>query len=239
MTLHLIIISLLFLILSGCSKGNVGSHIETDFNQVSSTNPTASIQKLQTSSFEVRKKPVGKYDEPCQEYILGKIATEKAKKSQTVELDIFNIDGEFDTLDSRFKKATNLAVLSSSSMTLSHEFENWLKGVQLDRLVVFEVRHEKKKALAFRSYVSGATGISVNYYQWFIQFGNYSVIFESLSGNPNLIFWDINDELNYYLIDYSDKFPESNNIILNLFRYKISPSGKSRLVSEEKNVRCE
>jgi PBP1b-binding outer membrane lipoprotein LpoB len=55
MTSRLIIISLLFLILSGCSKGNAGGHIETDFKQVSSTNATANIQKIQTSSFEVRK----------------------------------------------------------------------------------------------------------------------------------------------------------------------------------------
>lgn len=241
MTSRLIIISLLFLILSGCFKGNAGGYIETDYDQVSSTNATANIQKIQTSSFEVRKKPIGKYDEPCQEYILRKIAAEKAKKSQTVELDIFDSNGEFDTLDIRFKKATDLAVLNSKSKTLSPKFENWLEGVQLDRLVIFEVRLKEKKVLAFRSIISGATGISVNYSQWFIQFDNYSIIFESLSENPSLVFWDKNDALNYYLVDYSDKLPENKNgtnIALYLLRYKINPNGESQLVGEERNVKC-
>lgn len=242
MTLRLIIISLLFLIISGCSWSKAANHIETDFNQFSSDNTPANIQKIQASIFEVRKKPIGEYDEPCQEYILRKVAAEKAGKSQTVELDIFDSNGEFDPLDIRFKKANDLAILSSRSKVLSPKFKNWLEGVQLDRLVVYEVQHEEKKVLAFRSIISGATGISGNYSQWFIQSDNYSIIFESLSENPSLIFWDKNDALNYYSVDYSQKFPENqngNNTVLNLFRYKISPNGESQLVSEERNVKCE
>jgi hypothetical protein len=108
-------------------------------------------------------------------------------------------------------------------------------------LVTYELRHKEKKVLLLRANVAGATGIASNFANWFIRFDNLSINFRSLSEDPKLIFLDKNGLLNYYSVDYGDKFLEKrdwDNLTLDLFRYRINPNGESELLSEEYNLMC-
>lgn len=96
---------------------------------------------------------------------------------------------------------------------------------------------ERRKALILRANDAGATGIGANFENWFIQLDSRSISFRSLSDNPNLIFWDKNGVLNYYSIDYGDKFLKNkdwDNLTLDLQRFTIDDAGKSQLINESK-----
>jgi hypothetical protein len=158
--------------------------------------------------------------ELCEKYLFKKIAKEKTKDSRTVKLKAFDTDED----------------------NLSPELKDWLQTIHLEMLVVFELRQKDKKVLIFRANVAGATGIAANFTNWFIQFENRSINFRSLSEEPKLIFLNKDGSLNYYSVDYGDKFLEKrdwDNLTLNLLRYKINPNGKSELLSEEYNLMCE
>lgn len=176
------------------------------------------IQVSDESSRPVRYVKGG--GEFCERYLFKKIAEEKAQDSRTVKLKAFDIDDE----------------------TFSPELKDWLQTIHLEMLVVFELRHKDKKALIFRANVAQATGIAANFTNWFIEFENRSINFRSLSEDSGLIFLNKDGSLNYYSVDYGDKFLEKrdwDNVTLNLLRYKINPNGKSELLGEEYNLMCE
>ena len=155
----------------------------------------------------------------CEKYLSKKIAKEKAQDIRTVKLKNFNTEDE----------------------NLSPELEDWLQTIHMDMLVTFELRHREKTASIFRANVAGATGIASNFRNWFVQFENLSINFRSLAEDPKLIFLDKDGLLNYYSVDYGDKFLEKrdwDNVTLNLFRYRVKPNGESELLGEEYNLMC-
>ncbi len=156
----------------------------------------------------------------CEKYLVKKIAKEKEEDSRTFKLKAFDIEDE----------------------SLSPKLKDWLQtSIHTEMLVTYELRHKEKKVLLLRANVAGATGIASNFTNWFIQFDNLSLNFRSLSEDPKLIFLDKNGLLNYYSVDYGDKFLEKrdwDNLTLDLFRYRINPNGESELLSEEYNLMC-
>ncbi|MBK8812287.1 MAG: hypothetical protein IPN69_16375 [Acidobacteria bacterium] len=107
----------------------------------------------------------------------------------------------------------------------------------MDTITVFEFRADGRSALAFRSLVSGATGISVRYLQWMVLSGKQLEAFESLSSNPQMIFWDKEEQINFYSIIESE--PQANaGGPWDITHSRLSPSGKSEVIRAERKVDC-
>ncbi|CAN5507349.1 hypothetical protein BH10ACI1_BH10ACI1_29320 [soil metagenome] len=181
--------------------------------------PSNNIQTNNKASRPVRFVKDG--GEFCEKYLIKKIAKEKAEDSRTFKLKAFDIEDE----------------------SLSPKLKDWLQtSIHTEMLVPYELRRKEKKVLLLRANVAGATGIASNFKNWFIQFDDLSINFRSLSGDPKLIFLGKDGLLNYYSVDYGDKFLEKrdwNNVTMDLFRYRINSNGQSELLREEKNVKCE
>jgi hypothetical protein len=171
-------------------------------------------------STNAQKPVVTKGGELCENYLLKKIANDKATGSRVVKLKSFD----------------------TSQETLSPEIKKWLQTIHEDMLATFELQHQKEKGLILRANVAVATGIAANFTNWHTQFDNHSITFRSLSENPKLIYLDKRGRLNYYSIDYGrtflDKGRDWNNLTLDLMRYRIRSDGESQLVSKELNVKC-
>jgi len=133
-----------------------------------------------------------------------------------------------------------LKALNADAKT-SPDLKKWLETRDEEKLVAVELRYKEKKALILGSANLGATGIASNFQNWYVRFDEHSVEFLSLSEDPKLIFWDRSGLLNYYVVDYGSKFLEHRDwdkVAFDLLRHGVSPDGESRLVSEERNVRC-
>lgn len=223
--MRLILMILLFSILWSCSRGEsarLAEQSQTPNVAGKSTPANVAVNAQTPVVVKGDEKPIViKGGENCEEYLLKKIAKEKAEGSGTVKLKTFNTDDE----------------------TLSPELKQWLQtSIHEEMLVAFELRHKEKKALILRANVAGATGIAANFENWFVQLDNHSINFRSLSKNPELIFWDKDGSLNYYSVDYGEKFLKNrdwDNLTEDLLRNKISLDGESQLISEERNVKCE
>lgn len=220
--MRLLLISFLLFILWGCSTGESARLVEPSRTPVAENSMPASIVvNAQTPivAENNEKTVVIKGGEICEEYLLKKIAKEKAEGSRMVKLKSFNIDDE----------------------TLSSNIKKWLETKDEEKLTAFELSNKDKKALILGSWNMAATGIASNFQNWYIHSDTYQTKFLSLSEDPRLIFWDKNGMLNYYSVTYGSKFLENKdweNLTLNLLQYKISPDGESQLVSEERNVKC-
>ncbi len=183
--------------------------------------PTVASNNVQTNDKASRPvRFVKDGGESCEKYLVKKIVKEKAEDSRTFKLKAFDTEDE----------------------SLSPKLKDWLQtSIHTEMLVTYELRHKEKKVLLLRANVAGATGIASNFANWFIRFDNLSINFRSLSEDPKLIFLDKNGLLNYYSVDYGDKFLEKrdwDNLTLDLFRYRINPNGESELLSEEYNLMC-
>ena len=222
---RLMSIILSFFILCGCSAGELtrsGEQSQTPAAVGNGTPTPAVVINGKSTNIAVNaQRPVLiKGGEICEGYLLQKIAEEKAGGSRMVKLKAFNTNDE----------------------TLSPDLKKWLETRDEKNLVASELRYEEKKVLILGSANTNATGIASNFQNWFVRLDSQSIEFLSLSENPNLIFWDKDGLLNYYVVTYSTQFLDQkdwDNLTLDLLRYSISPNGEPRLVSEERNVRCE
>lgn len=177
------------------------------------------------SLFEVSaitKEPIatGSGDWICEDYILKKIAKEKAKDSRVVKLKDFDPDKE----------------------TLSPELREWFQPIRKESFEASELRHKEKRVLIFHSIVLGATNYAANFESWYINLESHPIEFRSLSINPEFIFWDKNGLLNYYTVKYGESFLENKdpeNLTLDFSRYRVNSKGKSQLVSRKPNVKCQ
>lgn len=222
--IRLMSIILSFFILWGCSRGELARSVEhSQTPAVVGNGATPEVfrnGKTTNSAVNVQKPVLIKGGEICEDYLLQKITKEKAEGSRIAKLKAFNTNDE----------------------TLSPDLKKWLETRDEKELVASELRHEEKKVLILGSTNTKATGIASNFQNWFIRFDSQSIEFLSLSENPELIFWDKDDLLNYYLVTYNAQFVENkdwDNLTLDLERYRINAEGKSQLVAEEQNVKCE
>ncbi|HRK52231.1 MAG TPA: hypothetical protein PLN05_17570 [Pyrinomonadaceae bacterium] len=223
--MRLISISFLFSILWGCSSGESARLIEQGqaHDVVGNSSPANTAVNAPTPGVvkgDEKALVIKGGGQTCEEYLLKKIAKEKAGVGRTVKLKDFNTDDE----------------------TLPPELKEWLQtSIHMEMLATFELRTKKKEALILRANIARATGIAANFANWFIQLDNRSINFRSLSKNPELIFWDKDGLLNYYSVDYGSIFLENrdwDNVTLDLQRFTIDAEGKSQLISEEQNVKC-
>ena len=173
-----------------------------------------------TSSNEKRPLQVIKGGPLCENYLLAKIGSLKARGTQQMKLKDFRTQIE----------------------TLSPDLKKWLETADSKKLVSFELKSDVKKALVLGSRNIEATGLASNLEYWAVEIGNHSIQFQSLSDDPRLIFWDKDGLLNYYVVDFSSEFIEERDFdhpSLDLRRFVINADGKSQLVDEERNVKCE
>lgn len=217
-----IIISLF--ILWGCSRGELTRSVEQNQTPAAVGNGATPevFRNGNTTNIAVNaQKPVLiKGGEICEDYLLQKITKEKAEGSRMVKLKAFNTDDE----------------------TLSPDLKKWLETRDERELIASELLYGEKKVLILGSTNTKATGIASNFQNWFIRFDSRSIEFLSLSENPKLIFWDKDGLLNYYVVTYSSQFLDQkdwDNLTFDLLRYSISPNSEPRLVSEERNVKCQ
>lgn len=224
MVIRMMLIALLLFLVLGCSRGGPIQSVEQNGAisvNVNGTTANVTINAQRSVNDHGNKKPnIIKGGVICEDYLLKKIAAEKAEDSQMVKLTAFNTDEE----------------------TLSPDLKKWLDTANEQKLVVLEFRRREKTALVFGSYNTKATGLASNFQNWYIRLDSQSIIFLSLSEDPRLIFWDRSGLLNYYAIDYSNEFLKNkdwDNLSLDLLQYRINPDGESQLVSEERNLRCE
>lgn len=222
---HLSFIMLLSFILWGCSsreqkhlaKPNKRSAVVATQNQTPIIAVTKTPDLDGDNHLVHRVRDGGAF---CENYLLKKIAKEKADGSRIVKLKAFNPNEE----------------------ALSPELKTWLERMDETKTAAYELKNDNKKVLLISSYSRKATGLSTSFQSWFIQLDNHSNEFFSFSSEPKLIFFDKDGLLNYYSVDYSDELIENrdwNNPIFDLARYRITPDGKSQLVSKEQNVKCE
>jgi hypothetical protein len=214
--MRLIPITLLFFILSGCLHREATHSFKQEQlpKVVGTAPPPETTEKNQTVHL------IDDGGESCEKYLLKKIAGEMVEGNQVVKLKTFTADNK----------------------TRSFDLKKWLANMDEEKLAAYEVRYDDKRALLLGSLNVGATGIASNFQNWYLQLGNYSIKFLSLSENPKLLFWDKDGLLNYYSVGYGDKFLENrdwDNLTLNLIRYSVSSNGGSQIVSEERNMKCQ
>lgn len=167
-----------------------------------------------------QKRAVVKGGEFCEGRLLKKIAGDKAQGGRSLKPRAFRTAGD---------------------ETLPPDLRNWLETRDARKLVAFELRHGGRKALVLGAPNTKATGMAVNFQNWYVRSDNRPVEFLSLSEDPRLIFWDRGGLLNYYVVTYGDEFlrdKDWDNVTLDILRYSVSPGGEPRLVSEERDVRC-
>lgn len=155
----------------------------------------------------------------CEKYLLKKAAGEMAEGNRVVKLRAFN----------------------AAAKTLSPDLKTWLAKIDDEKLAAYEIRSDDKTALLLRSTNPGAAGIASNFQHWYLQLDNYSINVQSLSENPALFFLGKDGLLNYYSVDYGEKFLEDrdwDNLTLNLNRYRVGPDGTAQTISEERDVKC-
>ncbi|GEM_PF-2337538 len=223
-TISLISTAISFFIFYGCSN-------ETTGLPKSSQTPAVVVTPSRTPVTAATKTPDGdggrhpvhrikNGGEFCENYLLKKIAKEKATANRIVKLKAFNVDDE----------------------TLSPKLKKWLERMDETQTSAYELQHGEKKALLISSYSREATGLSSSYKSWLIQYDNHTVEFFSFSSEPKLIFFDKDDLLNYYSVDYSNELAENrnwNNPIFDILLYRVNLDGQSQLVSKEQNIKCE
>lgn len=125
-----LLIILLFFILWGCSQGEQVRLIEQSQtpNVIGNGTPANVAVSAQTPVVvESNEKPVViEGGELCEEYLLRKIAKEKAEGSRIAKLKAFNTDDE----------------------SLSPELKEWLQtSIHVEMLVTFELQRGEKKSL--------------------------------------------------------------------------------------------
>jgi hypothetical protein len=216
-TMRLSLIIFLAFIFWGCSEGEAARPVER--SQTPAVAGKGTPPNVIENSETIRLvKGGGGF---CEDYLLKKVDEERAKDGHVVKLKAFNPDDE----------------------TLSPELKEWLQtSIHIDMLATFELPHKEKNVLILRANVAGATGIGSSFRNWYIQLDNQSIKFLSLAENPRLIFWDKDDSLNYYSVEYTGEFIVNknwDNVTFNLLRYRINSDGKPQLVSKEQNVKCE
>jgi hypothetical protein len=210
----LIILSLS--ILCACSKGEASRSERR--NQA--RNIDSSGTPSNTSESDERTLVIKEGGKLCEAHLLKEVSKDKAEDNQLETLKSFNRNDKL----------------------LSNGLRKWLEIADEETLSVHELRYGEKKALLLNATHIHATGLAINFQYWFISLEDQHVEFISQSKNPTLIFWDKGGTLNYYAIDFSDNFllnKDWNNVTLNLLRYKRDANGNSRLVSEERNVKCD
>lgn len=139
-------------------------------------------------------------------------------------------------------RIVKVRTFNAAAKTLSSDLKTWLAKIDDEKLAAYEVRSNDKSALLLGSTNPGATGIASNFQNWYLQLDNYSINIQSLSENPALFFWDKDGLLNYYSVDYGEKFLEDrdwDNLTLNLNRYRVGPDGTAQTISEERDVKCQ
>ena len=202
-------------VLCACSKGEASRSARR--NQA--PNIDASGTPPNTSESDERTLLIKEGGKLCEAHLLDEVSKDKAEGNQLKTLKSFNRNDKL----------------------LSNDLRKWLEIANEETLSVHQLRYGQKKALLLSAIHIHATGLAINFQYWFISFENHHVEFLSQSKNPNLVFWDKGGTLNYFAIDFSDKFLDNkdwNNVTLNLLRYRIDAAGNSQLVSEERNVKC-
>jgi hypothetical protein len=203
----------------------------------------ASVWSLAAAIAVNAQKPlVVKGGEFCEGYLLKKAARDKAEGIKVVKLKSKEPRTDGMGVGAENSPIVKLGVFKTDNQSLSESLGKWLGRMDVEHLSAFELRHKGKRALALRSVNPGRTGLATSFQSWHIRSDNHSVEFISLAENSKLIFWDEDGLLNYYSVYYSDEFVETkdwDNVTFDLLRYRVSPDGKPRLVSEEQNVKCE
>lgn len=183
----------------------------------------------------VRRMPIQNLDDPCIHSLVQRILTERGNSTDIAELALFEADNG--TIRERYNRLIRFVRSRSIDADAPPDFEKWLDGIQLDQISVFEIRADGRSALAFRSLLSGATGMSVRYLQWMVVSEKSVVGFESLSDNPRMIFWDKEGRINYNAIVESE--PKANaGGPWDAVWYRLSPSGKVEVVQADRRVDC-
>lgn len=204
-------------ILSGCFHREVTHSLER--NQPTAVINSPSLPKAAEEKTQAIRL-VEDGGEFCEKYLVKKAAGEMVEGNQVLRLKTFN----------------------AAAKTLSPDLKRWLAKMDDKKLAAYEVRYKAKRALLLGSTNPGATGIASNFQNWYLQSDNYSINFQSLSARPGLVFWDKDGLLNYYSIDYGDKFLENrdwNNLTFSINRYRVGLDGQSNTVSEERDVKCQ
>lgn len=220
--IRLILPTLSLLTFCICCGGELTNRAEHDqkTDVAMTSTPADVVVKTQTPKRDSQPIVI-KGGELCTDYLLQKIAKEKAEGSRMTKLKTFNTDDK----------------------TFPDGLKKWLKDADEEKLDASELLLNENKSLILHSTNTRATGLASNLQYWYIGLGEgQSITFVSFSKNPSLIFWDKSGSLNYYSIVYSDQFIEDkdwDNLTLDLERYRINAEGKSQLVSEEQNVKCE
>jgi len=155
----------------------------------------------------------------CEDYLLKKVTEEKNPDEIIEKIKTFNTDNEL----------------------LSPELKQWLDTADMEQLEVFKLARREETVLILGSRNIRAAGIASEFQNWFVQLGGQSIGFMSLSKDPRLIFFDKNNLLNYYVVDFSIQFMHNrdwDNPTFDLQRFRVDIDGKPQLLSEERFVEC-
>ncbi len=155
----------------------------------------------------------------CEDYLIKQSRVDRAADLALQKLDKSSIDGKIN------KPPLSEWIISISDPTVLHAHEIYSGGRNATFLVT----------------PNSASGLAVNYRNWYLEVDGRPVSFVSLSENPSLIYWDRQGSLKFYRVDFTKDFiidKNWNNVRVNVFLYRWEVSGEYRLISEERNLAC-
>lgn len=123
----------------------------------------------------------------------------------------------------------------------SQALGDFMKDVQVSEFFAYRFKGPRETALIVLTTRVGRPLSEDSIQDWFIQVGKSTVRFKSIATNPNLTFWDNEGRLNYLAMTYSDgaSMDSSSNLVpLDFKLLQILDNGVTKLIEEEKNVRC-
>lgn len=124
---------------------------------------------------------------------------------------------------------------------ISPELLTLLKDVPIERLIGYRFKGPRQTALVLRTTRVGSPLSDDSIQDWFIQVGTNAATFRSVATNPNLLFWDQENRLNYFTILFREGAGNdgaSNLVSLNFRQLQLHESGIAEVVEEQENVRC-
>lgn len=222
------LISLVFL-LEGCWSG--------DFRTIQEPAESASPTPLASPIEKIRAKPIptipitevddrghgvqvisrgGKF---CEGYLIRKSSADRASDLSVSKLDKSSIDAE------------------ATKPPLSE----WLHKVSDDTVLHAHNIRSNGKTATLMATPNRASGLAVNYRNWYLEVNGSSLSFSSLSDNPSLIFWDRDGTIKLYTVQFTKEFiidKNWKNLRLDVLLYQWNGSGEYRLIAEERNLVC-
>lgn len=155
----------------------------------------------------------------CEDYLIRKSSAARAADLSVSRLDKSSIDA----------KAFKLPL------------SDWLQNVSDNTVLQANEISSNGQTATLLATPNRASGLAVNYRNWYLEVNGSPLSFTSLSDNPSLIFWDHDGKLKLYTIQFTKEFiidKNWKNLRLDILLYQWNGSGEYRLIDEERNLVC-